>query len=239
MGIVAGQAAGAVEEGEPPIGVAMHPHLDPHVVHAVAVGGDLQGHPLEGNTVVLAYLIRRLFQVAPAWVAYRRQALDAAAATPEMDGVAFDIKTAFPEGFDPDLRDYQLVLAIYQARRSCVERSSAALVDAEALLALAQAESLRKSAAGAADGGSKSPTERPEHHAAIVAMARDLLNKGAPRRGLAGRVARAMARNPTKFLYIPPEGHIPRLLRKKYPHPENNRTRNGGCVRFGSVVWVP
>jgi len=44
----------SVEHGEVAIRITMHPHLDLHVMHPVAVLGDLQGHPLEGHAVVFA-----------------------------------------------------------------------------------------------------------------------------------------------------------------------------------------
>src|SRR5918994_6731141 len=55
VGMVAGQTAGAVEDGEPAIGILMDPDLALDVMVTMAVGRDLKHAPLVAHGVVVAH----------------------------------------------------------------------------------------------------------------------------------------------------------------------------------------
>ena len=44
-----------MKPGQPSVGIAMHPHLDLHVMHAMPILRNLHAHPRESHTLVLAH----------------------------------------------------------------------------------------------------------------------------------------------------------------------------------------
>ena len=51
-GVILSQFTRAMEDGQGSIEIPMDLHLDPDIVAAVSIRRDLQGHPLEADTVV-------------------------------------------------------------------------------------------------------------------------------------------------------------------------------------------